>query len=186
MESPYYFIIKPLGGEYSNEIEIAGKSIIINSTVENHKHVNRFAKVIHVPKRNKTGVSVGDIIVVHHNVFRIYYDVKGNPKKSPNYFKDDLYFIDESQFYLYSDGGEWRSVGDFCFIKPIDKENTYLYEDGFEENTGFVTYCNEGLESLGVFSGDKINFRKDREYEFNIDDQLLYRMKTNDICVVYD
>jgi hypothetical protein len=184
MRSPYYFIIKPVGDEYENEVEIAGKKIIVNSTVENHKHVNRLGRVIHIPGRYKGTISVGDIVIVHHNIFRIYYDMKGRPKKSPNYFKDGLYFIDEGQFYLYHNGERWNAVDTYCFVKPIDKENSYLYEEGFETNTGYLVYGNEHLEKLGVKEGDKINFTKDSEYEFNIDGELLYRMRTLDICTI--
>lgn len=183
MKSPYYFIIRPLGDEYNNEVEISGQKIIVNSTVENHKHVNRLAEVVYAPSRSRR-VKSGDIIVVHHNIFRIYYDIKGRAKKSPNYFKDGMYFIDEYQFYLYNDGKEWKSVGDYCFVQPIEKENAYLYEEGTELNTGFVVYDNDCLNDLGVKSGDKVNFTKNSEYEFTINDTVLYRMRTNDICAL--
>lgn len=186
MKSPYYFIIKPVGDEYVNDVEIAGKKIIVNSTVENHKHVNRVGEIVHIPTRYKGDMSVGDIVVVHHNIFRIYYDMKGNPKKSPNFFKDGLYFIDEGQFYIYFNGERWNSVGDYCFVKPIDKENSYLYEEGLEENTGFLVYGNERLKELGVQEGDKVNFTKNSEYPFVIDDQLVYRMRTIDICTILE
>jgi hypothetical protein len=184
MRSPYYFIVEPLGDEYQNEVEIAGKKIIVNSTLENHKHVNRIARIVFTPDRYEGNISVGDTIVVHHNVFRIYYDMKGRPKKSPNYFKNNLYFIDESQFYLYNNNGEWKSVGNYCFVKPIEIENSYLYEDGFEKNTGIVVYGNNSLYELGVKEGDKINFTRDSEYEFFINGEIVYRMRTNDICVL--
>jgi hypothetical protein len=184
MHSPYYFIVKPHGLEYNNEIEIAGQKVIVNSTVENHKHVNRFAEVVHVPKRYTGRISKGDLIIVHHNIFRIYYDMRGRPKKSPNYFKEGLYFIDEDQFYLSYDGDKWNSVGDYCFVKPLDIENSYLYEEGLEDNTGFLVYSNNTLLDLGVNEGDKVNFRKDSEYEFEVDGNLLYRMKSSDICTV--
>lgn len=184
MKSPYYFIIKPVGDEYVNEVEIAGKKIIVNSSVEDHKHVNRLGEIVHIPGRYKGNISAGDIIIVHHNVFRIYYDMKGRPKKSPNFFKDGLYFIDESQFYLYHNGDRWNSVDNFCFVKPIDKENSYLYEEGEELNTGVLVYGNDNLSKLGVSEGDKINFTKNSEYRFDVDGQVVYRMRTNDICTV--
>ena len=146
MHSPYYFIVKPHGLEYNNEIEIAGQKVIVNSTVENHKHVNRFAEVVHVPKRYTGRISKGDLIIVHHNI--------------------------------------WNSVGDYCFVKPLDIENSYLYEEGLEDNTGFLVYSNNTLLDLGVNEGDKVNFRKDSEYEFEVDGNLLYRMKSSDICTV--
>ena len=184
MKSPYYFIIKPVGDEYVNEVEIAGKKIIVNSSVEDHKHVNRLGKILNIPGRYKGNISVGDIVIVHHNIFRIYYDMKGRPKKSPNFFKDGLYFIDESQFYLYHNGDRWNSVDNFCFVKPIDKENSYLYEEGEELNTGVLVYGNEALNRLGVSEGDKINFTKNSEYRFDVDGDIVYRMRTNDICTV--
>ena len=38
------------------------------------------------------GIKEGDEIVIHHNVFRRYYDIKGKEKNSSKYFKDNLYF----------------------------------------------------------------------------------------------
>jgi len=184
MKSPYYFLIKPKGAKYNNEIEIAGQKIIINSTVENHMHVNRFAEVLACPYTYKGDIKKGDTLIVHHNVFRIYYDMKGNPKKSPNYFKNNIYFIDPYQFYLYHDGCKWNSVGEYCFVKPIDKENSYLYEEGYETHAGIVKYSNNTLEKLGVYEGYKVNFTKDSEYEFEINDEVLYRMRSIDICTI--
>lgn len=184
MHAPYYFVVEPLGEHYNNEVEIAGKKIIVNSTVENHKHVNRLARIMYLPSRYKGTISAGDIIIVHHNVFRIYYDIKGRPKKSPNYFKDNLYFIDEDQFYMFNNGERWNSVKDYCFVRPVNLEHGYLHEEGYEPNTGILVYGNKRLESMGVHEGDKINFTKNSEYEFDVDGEMLYRMRTNDICTV--
>ena len=62
--------------------------------------------------------------------------------------------------------------------------NSYLYEEGEEENTGVVVYSNPSLESLDIYTGSKVNFTKNSEYEFTINDQKMYRMRTNDICVL--
>jgi len=184
MKSPYFFLIKPKGGEYNNEIDIAGEKIIINSTVENHSHVNRFAEVIQCPYTYKGNIKPGDTLIVHHNIFRIYYDMRGRPRKSPNYFKNGIYFIDAYQFYLYHDCERWNSVGEYCFVKPIEKENSYLYEEGAEDHTGIIKYSNNTLDKLGVKKGDKVNFTKDSEYEFEINNEKLYRMRAIDICTV--
>jgi len=184
MKSPFFFLIKPKGSEYKNTIEIAGETIIINSTVENHENVNRFAEVIGVPNYYKGDIKKGDIIVVHHNVFRIYYDMKGRPRKSPNFFKDNIYFIDPSQFYLYHNGEKWNSVDDFCFVKPISIENKYLHQEGHEENTGIVVYSNNSLRGMGVEEDSKINFSKDSEYKFVVNNETLYRMRTKDVCTI--
>ena len=186
MKSPFFFLIKPKGEAYNNEIELAGEKIIINSTVENHINVNRFAEVIQCPYTYKGKIKPGDTLIVHHNIFRIYYDMRGRPRKSPNYFKNNIYFIDPYQFYLYHDCEQWNTVGEYCFVKPVDKENSYLYEEGAETNTGIIKYSNNTLNKIGVKKGDKVNFTKDSEYEFQINNETLYRMRAIDICTVLD
>jgi hypothetical protein len=181
MKSPFYFLIEPYGDEYQNTIEIAGKEVIVNSSVENHKHVNRFAKVLQTPIHYTGDIKNGDIIIVHHNVFRIYYDMKGRAKKSPNFLKDNIYIIEPFQFYMYHNGKEWCSVDNWCFVKPADKEHMYLYEEGLEENTGFLKYGNQALQKRGVSKGEKVKFSKNSEYEFFVDGEMLYRMHTRDI-----
>ena len=184
MKSPFFFLIKPAGEEYNNSIEIAGQKIIINSTVENHKAVNRFAEVIQVPIHYKGDIKPGDTIIVHHNVFRIYYDMKGRPRKSPNFFQEGIYFIDPFQFYMYHNGTQWNSVDDWCFVRPITKEKSYLYDEGFEENTGQMVYSNKLLSKRGVKNGDLIKFSKNSEYEFGVNGEVLYRMNTKDIIAL--
>lgn len=181
MKSPFFFLIEPYGSEYQNTIEIAGQEVIVNSSVESHQHVNRFAKILQVPIHYNGPIKSNDIIIVHHNVFRTYYDMKGRAKKSPNFFKDNIYFIDPYQFYLYHNGTTWNAVGDWCFVRPIDKEHKYLYEEGLEENTGEMVYSNVTLNKRGVENGDRIKFSKDSEYEFFVDGEMLYRMSTRDV-----
>lgn len=184
MKSPHFFLIEPLGEEYQNSIELAGQKIIINSTLENHKHVNRFARVLSVPTHYDGLIKSNDTIIVHHNVFRTYYDMKGRAKKSPNFFKDNIYFIDPYQFYMYHNGTQWNSVDDWCFVRPIDKENPYLYEKALEENSGQLVYGNKKLDSRGVTNGSFVKFSQNSEYEFTVNDEVLYRMNTKDIVAL--
>ena len=78
MKSLYDFIVKPLGETYDNTINIDDTKLILNNNVESFKFVNNYAEVISTPLMLETPVNVGDIILVHHNVFRRWYDMKGN------------------------------------------------------------------------------------------------------------
>jgi co-chaperonin GroES (HSP10) len=49
------------------------------------------------------------------------------------------------------------------------------------QHVGIVKYSNSILESNGVKSGDKIAFKVDSEYEFRINEQRFYRMRTSSI-----
>ena len=86
MKSVYDFIVEPLGDEYSNEINIGNKKLIVNTGIEDFKFVNRLAKVLETPKAFSTSIKIGDTIVIHQNVFRTFYDMKGNKKKSRSWF----------------------------------------------------------------------------------------------------
>ncbi len=46
MKSIYDFIIKPAGKRYNNEIKIKNKKLILNTSIENWKVINRIALVI--------------------------------------------------------------------------------------------------------------------------------------------
>ena len=39
--------------------------------------------------------------MIHHNVFRRYYDIRGKEKNSSKYFNNNKYFCQIDQIYLY-------------------------------------------------------------------------------------
>ena len=111
--------------------------------------------------------------------------MKGVEKSGPCHFKDDLYIVDVEQVYLYKSKGKWNSVGDYCFIKPIEREkDVILSVDRNKQLVGEVKYGNKELRELDIFEGDNVCFLPDSEYEFEIDGETLYRMKTKDVCVL--
>ena len=57
------------------------KELIVNTGIEDFKFVNRLAKVLQTPKAFSTGIKIGDTIVIHQNVFRTFYDMKGELRK---------------------------------------------------------------------------------------------------------
>ena len=102
MKSLYQFIIKPFNERYNNIKKIDDKELIINTSIEQHLFVSKKAVVVSTPAAFKTKVNIGDIVYVHHNIFRRYYDIKGNERNSGTYFKDDLYFCSPFQIYMYN------------------------------------------------------------------------------------
>ena len=49
--------------------------------------------VISTPIIGDTDIKPGDTVIVHHNVFRRWHNVKGIEKNSRSYFNEDTYFI---------------------------------------------------------------------------------------------
>ena len=102
MKPPFQFLVRPKGGtRYSHTKKISNKDFIVSSSQEDHTATNRFAEVLEVPLNYNGEITKGDTLLVHHNVFRKYYDMKGREKSGPSFFMDDLYLIDFDQFFLY-------------------------------------------------------------------------------------
>jgi hypothetical protein len=185
MKSLYKFIITPLNRRYDNEIEVDGKKLIINSSVEEFTFISRQAKVVSIPTEYETQIKVGDTLIVHHNIFRRWFDQKGNERNSSSYFTEDLYFAQLDQIYLYKRNNKWKTFGDYCFVKPIKNDNT-LDNIVDKKFVGILKYGNEYLTAQGVNPGDLISFPPKREWEFVVDKELLYCMKSKNIIIKHE
>tara|TARA_R110002074_G_scaffold383026_1_gene563138 strand:+ start:84 stop:689 length:606 start_codon:yes stop_codon:yes gene_type:complete len=185
MRSLFDFIVEPLGDKYSNKVKVGDVDLVVNTKIENWKFVNRLAKVIETPRAFKTPIKKGDIIILHQNVFRTFYDMKGVKKKSRSYFKDDLHFCAIDQIYLYKNKYGYHSFGDRCFIKPI-KDNQDLTLDKEQRLIGILKYGNSSLDKLGINPGDLVGYTPNGEWEFLVGDSRLYCMKSNDIVIKYE
>lgn len=185
MKSPFYFLVKPLNGKrYDNTRDISGVEIIVSTSEEDHKFSNRYAEVIELPAKYNGEIQKGDILLVHHNAFKFYNDMKGKQKSGRSFFRDDLFLIDAEQFYLYKRDDKWFTYDKYCFVKPIASVASYL-KKGFDEEPlmGEMKYPNAYLISKGVNVGDKVCFCPDSEYEFEVDGEKLYRMYEQHITI---
>ncbi len=185
MKGLYNFIVKPVGDKYSNTVKIDNKDFIVNTKIENWKFVNRLAEVIAVPLAFKTKIKKGDLLVIHQNVFRTFYDIKGNKKTSKSWFKDNLYFCSIDQVYLYKNKTGYHSFNDRCFIQPIS-DNDDLTLDKEKSLIGVLKYSNSSLKALKINPGDLVGYTPNGEWEFLIDNKRLYCMKSNDIVIKYE
>ena len=185
MKSVFNFIVKPVGDRYDNKITVEGKDLILNTRIENFKSVNNLAVVISTPLVYSTDIKEGDLIVIHHNVFRKFYDMKGKQKNSRAHFIEDSYFCELDQIYLYNNGEEWKTVGDRCFVKPL-KNIDHLKLDKEQRLIGILKYGNESLNKLKINPGDLIGYTPYGEFDFIIEGERLYCMKSNDIVIKYE
>ena len=185
MKSLFDFIVEPYGQRYNNKVKVGDKSLIINTQVETFKAVNNIAKVIEVPLSYKTSIKKGDLIMIHHNVFRRWYNVRGEEKNSKSYFKDNLYFVQQDQIYLYKRNNKWKSFNNRCFVAPLIDE--VEIHNVLEQNLiGVLKYGNSALEMLEISEGDVVGYKPFGEYEFIVDGERLYCMKSNDIVIKYE
>lgn len=186
MKSPFNFIVHPLdGNRYNNTKDIGGIDLIVNTSEEDHRFSNRQAVVVEVPNKYDGPIQKGDILLVHHNVFKFYNDIKGRQKSGRSFFRDDVFLVDYEQFYMYKRDGVWYPYGRHCFVKPIEAIDSYIKKPFTNEPLmGTMVYPNEYLSTQGVRAGDKICFKPDSEYEFDVDGEKLYRIFDHQITMV--
>jgi hypothetical protein len=185
MQSPFYFITKSKNGKrYNNTKQIGGIDFITSTSEEDHKSSSRYATVIETPIGYTGPIEVGDTLLVHHNVFKFYNDMQGRRKSGRSHFMDNLFFVEPNQFYMYHNGDRWNSYDRYCFIKPVPTEDYYIYKALTEEPlVGEVRYSNDYLQSQNINTGDRVTFKPESEYEFEVDGEKLYRMFDHQITI---
>ena len=179
MKSVYNYVVKPKGGRYNNSKKVGDKDLILNTEVYNHQYTNRQAEVISTPLISYSNIKPGNTIIVHHNVFRRWHNVKGVEKNSKSYFKENTYIISEDQIFACYDK-QWKPMPGYCFVKPIksfDKFNV----DQEQPLIGIIEYADKSFNK-----GDLVGFTPNSEYEFVINGQKLYRVYTKFITIKYE
>jgi len=180
MKSVYNFVVTPKGERYNNKKKVGDSELILNTEIYNHQFVNRTAIVKSVPLIGNTDIQPGDEVIVHHNVFRRWNDVRGVEKNSRSYFDESTYFINHDQIFLYKRNKEWMAPKGYCFIKPLKAVDQFNIESE-KPLQGIVKYSDNTVEV-----NDLIGFRPSSEYEFVVDGERLYRVLSNFITIKYE
>jgi len=180
MKSVYNFVVTPIGERYNNKKKIGDSELIMNTDIYRHEFVNRLARVVSIPIIGNTSIKPGDTIVVHHNVFRRWNDVKGIERNSKSYFNENTYFINHDQIFLYKRDNEWAAPKGYCFVKPLKAIDQFNIESE-KPLQGIVKYSDGTVDV-----GDLVGFRPNSEYEFVVDNERLYRVLSNFITIKYE
>ena len=182
MRSVFDFIIKPKNKRYDNIKQIDDKELILNSEISDHRYVSRVGVVLSTPKLENTEIKIGDEVIVHHNVFRRWYDVRGVEQNSRSYWEDNKYFVKSDQIFLYKRNNEWHAPKGYCFIKPIESNNILLEKE--VPLRGIIKYVDKELKDIN--KEDLVGFTPSSEYEFIVNGERLYRVLTNSISIKYE
>ena len=173
------YIISPIGDRYNNSVRVGEKELVLNTEIFNHQYVNRLAKIIATPLLFQSPLNVGDEVIVHHNVFRRWHDMKGRERNSRSYWKENKYFISTDQIFLYK-SKDWKTMPGFSFVKPLKAINKYNTEDE-RPLIGIIKY------SDGTFNKEElIGFTPNSEYEFIVNGERLYRVMNKFITIKYE
>ena len=180
MKSVYNFVVTPKGERYNNKKKVGDSELILNTEIYNHQYVNREAIVISKPIIGETNIKAGDTVIVHHNVFRRWHNVKGIEKNSRSYFNESTYMITPDQIFLYKRNDIWNCPKGYCFVKPLKAIDQFNIESE-KPLQGIVKYS-DGTVKVN----DLVGFRQSSEYEFVVDGERLYRVLSNFITIKYE
>jgi len=180
MKSVYNFVVTPKGERYNNKKKVDDSELILNTEIFNHQFVNRTAIVKSIPIIGNTDIQPGDEVIIHHNVFRRWHNVRGIEKNSKAYFNENTYFINHDQIFLYKRDGEWKAPKGYCFIKPLKAIDQFNIESE-KPFQGIVKYSDNTVKV-----GDLIGYRPKTESEFIVDGERLYRVLSNLITIKYE
>ena len=173
------FIVSPIGERYNNSKKVGDKDLILNTEIYNHQFVNRWARVVATPLLFSSPINVGDEIIIHHNVFRRWHDIKGKERNSRSYWKEDKYIISEDQIYLYK-RENWMATPGYSFVKPIKSVDNFNV-DSEKPLVGIVKYSDGKYNEQ-----DLVGFTPNSEFEFIIDGERLYRVLNKFITIKYE
>ena len=180
MKSVYNFVVTPIGERYNNTKKVGDSELILNTEIFNHQYINRKASVISTPIIGETDIQAGDDVIVHHNVFRRWHNVKGVEKNSKSYFNESTYFISQDQIFLYKRYWEWKTPKGYCWVKPLKATDQFNIEQE-KPLQGIVKYS-DGTVNVN----DIVGFTPNSEYEFDIDGERLYRVFSKFITIKYE
>jgi hypothetical protein len=180
MKSVYNFVVAPKGERYNNSKKLDDGELILNTEIYNHQYVNRTAIVKSIPIIGDTDILPGDEVIVHHNVFRRWNNVRGEEKNSRSFFNESTYFINYDQIFLYKRKNAWIAPKGYCFVKPLKAMDQFNIESE-KPLQGIVKYSDGTVEV-----DELIGFTPSSKYEFIIDSERLYRVLSNFITIKYE
>ena len=183
MHALYNFIVEPIGERYNNKKQVGDKELILNTEIFNHQYINREAKVIATPKLVNSNLKIGDTVLIHHNVFRRWHNMRGIEKNSRGFINENTYSVYADQIYAYKRNSEWKALDGYCFVKPI-KSYDKLKVDKEQPLIGIMKYKDNSLTMIE--EGDLIGFTPSSEFEFVINGERLYRVLTSEISIKYE
>ena len=181
MHSVFNYLVEPKGSRSTGKKNIEGQELLLNAELQNHEYVNRIGTILSLPLVTVyKELKEGDDVVVHHNVFRRFRDVRGKEKDSKNYLSENVYLVQPDQVYAYKRNDEWKALEGFVFVMPIKETKMFSVNDE-KPLIGIVKYSNGEFEKEQL-----IGFRPNSEYEFIIEGQRLYRVPVNSITIKYE
>ena len=181
MKMVFGFIVEPEKSRYNNKVDVDGKELIVNTeiTERDAEFVSRIGIVSSTPCAIDTPIKVRDKVILHHNVFRRWYDQYAKERNGRGFLGDDKFLVYPDQIFGYDNGSGWKACPGFVFVKPLQNDNEWSLK--YEKPLyGELLYTNDDID---IPIGEIVAFKPGSEYEFVIDGQKLYRIYSHNLTI---
>ena len=130
-------------------------------------------------------VEAGDKIYCHH-----FLTDSDNERKING---ETYYEFQYEHLYCKLVDGKIVMLNDWNFVSPIESSDD-VGENGLimdlkkqnELRVGVINHTSKSLRAMGISIGDKVYFKKGREYSMDVEDETFYRIETRDILCKYN
>lgn len=176
----------------NDKIVVNGLELYVDPKYDEFSHRKTSGEVVAVPLKYNTGVKEGDTIYFHHHVV-----INGGQKMQ---YGDDLYLVRYSEAratenqaiaHKSKETGEIKPMKGWSLLIPYMEEAPKLSEiiETVELTerpyiNGIVAFDSEDLQDMGVKKGDIVGFKKNHDYEVDIDGEKYFRVRTEDLLYV--
>lgn len=176
----------------NDKIVVNGLELYVDPKYDEFSHRKTSGEVVAVPLKYNTGVKEGDTIYFHHHVV-----INGGQKMQ---YGEDLYLVrysdtraTENQAIAHKskETGEVKPMKGWSLLTPYMEETPKLSEiietvELTEKpyTNGIVAFDSDELAEIGVKKGDIVGFKKNHDYEVDIDGEKYFRVRTEDLLYV--
>jgi len=202
MKSPNDYIVQ-FKETHQTTTTVGDCELTVNPMFEQPKWINRVGIVIATPPSIDTPIQKGYEVLVVHTVLLDESFIKQGKIENPFLADKEkgYYRFEPSLIVMYreDDKSEWKCNNEYIMVLPIEIDTiqkewngldipdmVYENEQGYKGNEnqkGTIAYDNPKLNEKGIYKGDEIIFKVDREYEFELDGKTYWNMENNDILL---
>ena len=172
----------------------SGLELYVDSKWNEFKHRVTEGPVVAAPLKHNTGVEEGDTLYFHHLVVLNEGQVlTGHDKHYLVRYDPEHTINNQAIGYKSAKTGEVHPLAGWALLEPVEQdpepgEQSDLIEVVKLEESPVrkarIAFDAPWLEELGVYSGDVVGIKKNRDYEITIDDVKYFRVRAEDILYV--
>ncbi len=171
-------------------IGLNGEKLKLDKQFNPYHHSTQIGTIAEVPDTfsessiDSNTLKKGDTVWFHHFVCQ--------PKNLWLIKGEEFYQAKWELIWAKVEDGKLIPINQWIFVEPISEEEEDMYYGGIQlhdarenlQQVGTAFAVSAHAQKMGVNVGDRVHFIKDADYEIEIDDKKLWRMKLPTIVAV--